>query len=386
VSWPLARLGDVAPAKPVKHAFSETEGVWTLNLDQVEAETGKVFKKVVMPLSSAGSSTHGFDERHVLYSKLRPYLNKVILPDDRGLATTELVPMLPDAERLNREYLAYYLRSKSFVDWVSAQVAGAKMPRVSMKLFWDHKIPLPSLSEQNRIAKILEKADVICQKRQQAIQLVDELIRAVFLDMFGGPEANMRGWAVKPLDEYLTFLTSGSRGWAKYYSETGSKFIRIQNVSKNKLLLSDMAFVNAPQGAEANRTKVQVGDVLLSITADLGRSSVVTKDIAGGHINQHLALLRLSNERLNPRYLSAYLSSTAGINQFMKKNKSAVKAGLNFTDIKTLEVPVPPIAEQLSYEKTYDKAISLQVEQFRSLEEAKKSFGALSQKAFTGKL
>jgi type I restriction enzyme S subunit len=255
-----------------------------------------------------------------------------------------------------------------------------------MKLFWDHKIPLPSLSEQNRIAKILEKADVICQKRQQAIQLVDELIRAVFLDMFGGPEANMRGWAVKPLDEYLTFLTSGSRGWAKYYSETGSKFIRIQNVSKNKLLLSDMAFVNAPQGAEANRTKVQVGDVLLSITADLGRSSVVTKDIAGGHINQHLALLRLSNERLNPRYLSAYLSSTAGINQFMKKNKSAVKAGLNFTDIKTLEVPVPPIAEQLSYEKTYDKAISLQVEQFRSLEEAKKSFGALSQKAFTGKL
>jgi type I restriction enzyme S subunit len=294
--------------------------------------------------------------------------------------------MLPDAERLNREYLAYYLRSKSFVDWVSAQVAGAKMPRVSMKLFWDHKIPLPSLSEQNRIAKILEKADVICQKRQQAIQLVDELIRAVFLDMFGGPEANMRGWAVKPLDEYLTFLTSGSRGWAKYYSETGSKFIRIQNVSKNKLLLSDMAFVNAPQGAEANRTKVQVGDVLLSITADLGRSSVVTKDIAGGHINQHLALLRLSNERLNPRYLSAYLSSTAGINQFMKKNKSAVKAGLNFTDIKTLEVPVPPIAEQLSYEKTYDKAISLQVEQFRSLEEAKKSFGALSQKAFTGKL
>ena len=118
------KLGDAAPAKATKHVFSETEEVWTLNLDQVEAGTGKVIQKIIRPVSEVGSSTHGFDERHVLYSKLRPYLNKVVLPDGKGLATTELVPLLPDPERLDREYLAYYLRSKRFVDWVSAQVAG----------------------------------------------------------------------------------------------------------------------------------------------------------------------------------------------------------------------------------------------------------------------
>jgi len=146
VTWPLVKLGDVAPAKPSKNAFSTNEEVWTLNLDQIEADTGKVLEKTMAPVSEVGTSTHGFDERHVLYSKLRPYLNKVVLPDGRGLATTELVPMLPDPLRLDRKYLAYYLRSRSFVDWVSSQVAGAKMPRVSMQLFWQHEIPLELLS------------------------------------------------------------------------------------------------------------------------------------------------------------------------------------------------------------------------------------------------
>ena len=164
------------------------------------------------PVSEVGTSTHGFDERHVLYSKLRPYLNKVVLPDGRGLATTELVPMLPDPLRLDRKYLAYYLRSRSFVDWVSSQVAGAKMPRVSMQLFWQHEIPLPPLPEQKRIAAILDKANAIRRKRQQAIQLADDFLRAVFLDMFGDPVTNPKGWEVRPLSELVSKLGDGLHG------------------------------------------------------------------------------------------------------------------------------------------------------------------------------
>ncbi|BAZ93748.1 restriction endonuclease S subunits [Thiohalobacter thiocyanaticus] len=175
------------------------ESVWTLNLDQIESGTGKILEKISAPVAAAKNSTHWFDERHVLYSKLRPYLNKVVLPDQPGLATTELVPLLPDEKRLDRKYLAYYLRSRPFVNWVSAQVAGAKMPRVNMKVFWEHKIPLPPLKEQKRIAAILDKADSLRRKRQQAIQLADQFLRAVFLDMFGDPTRNPMGWAVKSL-------------------------------------------------------------------------------------------------------------------------------------------------------------------------------------------
>lgn len=247
MSWPLVKLGDVAPAKPSKNAFSKSEEVWTLNLDQVEADTGKVLGKIMAPVSEAGTSTHGFDERHVLYSKLRPYLNKVVLPDGRGLATTELVPMLPDPSRLDRKYLAYYLRSKSFVDWVSSQVAGAKMPRVSMQLFWQHEIPLPPLPEQKRIAAILDKADAIRRKRQQAIQLADDLLRAVFLDMFGDPVTNPKGWRLRALSEVCRQITVGVVVKpASYYVENGVPAIRSLNIKDYGISRENFVFFSSP--------------------------------------------------------------------------------------------------------------------------------------------
>ncbi len=387
MSWQSAALGEVCPAKPLKKVSVNTEqSVWLLNLDQVESNSGKILSKVIAPYSKAGNSTHWFDNRHVLYSKLRPYLNKVVLPDEQGLATTELVPLLPDPNRLDRKYLAYYLRSNLFVNWVNGQVAGAKMPRVSMKVFWEHKIPLPPLAEQKRIATILDKAAAIRCKRQQAIQLADDFLRAVFLDMFGDPVTNPKGWEIVELGEYLEFLTSGSRGWAKYYSESGSKFIRIQNVGKNLLLLDDMAYVNAPEGAEAKRTKVRLGDVLLSITADLGRSATVTREIEGGHINQHLALLRPVVNLINSRFLAAYLSSDGGVKQFQMKNKSAVKAGLNFNDIRTLNILLPPIELQKKYENIYEKVTSSLERMSASCDQSSFLFSSLSQKAFDGEL
>ena len=119
MDWPLVKLKSVAPAVPIKHEIGDN--FWLLNLDQIESDTGTILQKTTVASSSIGTSTHGFDERYILYSKLRPYLNKVVLPDEKGVATTELVPMLPDPELLDRSYLAYYLRSKHFVDWVCTQ-------------------------------------------------------------------------------------------------------------------------------------------------------------------------------------------------------------------------------------------------------------------------
>jgi len=164
----MVKLGDVAPATPVKNVnLNKDELIWQLNLDQIESNTGKVIDKIKQPLSKAGSSTHFFNNEHVLYSKLRPYLNKVIIPDELGIATTELVPMKPDQKRLNKKYLAYYLRSKQFVDWISTQVSGAKMPRVVMSIFWQHEMPLPPIAEQERIVAILDKANGILHKRKK---------------------------------------------------------------------------------------------------------------------------------------------------------------------------------------------------------------------------
>ena len=161
-------------------------------------------------------------------------------------------------------------------------------------------------------------------------------------------------WPRKKLSDLLTFLTSGSRGWAKYYADSGALFLRIQNVSGGRVNLDDVAYVQAPDSAEARRTIVQPGDVLLSITADLGRTGVVPDNIGPAHINQHLAILRV--EGINPHFLAAYLSSPDGQRQVKRLDRVGVKSGLNFDDVRSLAVPLPPLPEQRRIVAILDKA------------------------------
>ncbi len=173
------------------------------------------------------------------------------------------------------------------------------------------------------------------------------------------------GWPTKPLGELLSFLTSGSRGWAEHYRESGDLFLRIQNVGRNRMLLDDVAFVAAPNTTEARRTLVQSGDVLLSITADLGRTGVVPDGIGRAFINQHLAILRVQN--IHSPFLSAYLASPEGQKQVMGRNKHAVKAGLNFEDIRSFRIPMPPLAEQRRIAEVLDRTEALRTKRRATL-------------------
>ncbi|EJH4921118.1 restriction endonuclease subunit S, partial [Escherichia coli O145:H28] len=301
MSWPKVKLGDVAPAIPVKNVnLDEDELVWQLNLDQIESNTGKIVDKVKQPLSSAGSSTHFFNNEHVLYSKLRPYLNKVVVPDELGIATTELVPMKPDQKRLNKEYLAYYLRSKPFVEWVSTQVSGAKMPRVVMSIFWQHEMPLPPLYEQERIVSVLDKSNRLRQKREQAIKLADDFLRATFLEMFGDPIENPKGWNVKPLADQIVHANNGISRRRKEDTNEGDIVLRLQDVH-----YSGIAF-----DKELNRIKLvdkekQIArvehDDLLFIRVNgnpnyVGRTAVFKSYIEPVYHNDHLIRIKLDNE------------------------------------------------------------------------------------------
>ena len=169
--------------------------------------------------------------------------------------------------------------------------------------------------------------------------------------MFGDPVTNPMGWEIKKLADYMLFLTSGSRGWSEYFSNEGELFLTIKNVKNNKINIENIQYVHAPNNKEAERTKVKENDLLISITADLGRTGVVSKEIAdyGAYINQHLSLVRLNTETVNPLFISYYLETEGGKIQFNKKNQSAVKAGLNFEAIKSLNFINPPLKKQNAF-------------------------------------
>ena len=244
------------------------------------------------------------------------------------------------------DYIYYMFSGKDWNEGTNKAVLGKTLNKATLSKV---KVNVCDIDKQRSIVDILDKVSSILESRKKELRMMDELIKARFIELFGDPIDNPKGYPVHQLSEYITSLTSGSRGWAQYCVDDGEEwFITIKNVKDCHISSDNMQPVNARDNAEAKRTKVQEGDLLISITADLGRTGVVTKEIAehGAYINQHLSCIRLNREVLNPSFVAHYMESPAGKEQFIAKNQSAVKAGLNFNSINSLKIMVPPLAEQ----------------------------------------
>jgi len=292
--------------------------------------------------------------------------------------------MRPNPKQVDHAYFANFFKTTEYRRKISTLAAGANINNLRNEHLDDMLIPLPPLPEQRRIAAILDQADVLIAKRREALAQLDSLTQSIFVEMFGDAQTIFNKWQTKKLGEILDFLTSGSRGWAEYYSDCGALFLRIQNVCRDELRLEDVAFVNAPDSAEAKRTKVQEGDVLLSITADLGRTAVIPAGLGEAHINQHLSILRTS--KVMPRYLSAFLTSPAGQREIHGRDKHGVKAGLNFEDIRSFRLPIPPEPLQCEFVQRANFVIKQKITHQLSLAEIECLFTSLQHRAFRGEL
>ena len=323
------------------------------------------------------------------YHQEKPYV--AVVKDGAGIGRTTLNPAkssvigtmqyLIPKENVLPEYLFYVVSYMHLEKYFT----GATIPHIYFKEYKSEEFNLDSIEKQAEIVDVLGRCQQVIEKRKQEMQILDDLIKARFVEMFGDPITNPKGYPVHQLSEYITSLTSGSRGWAQYCVEDGTEwFITIKNVKDCHITTDNMQPVNAPDNAEAKRTKVQEGDLLISITADLGRTGVVTKEIAdhGAYINQHLSCIRVNKEVLNPFFVAHYMESPAGKEQFTAKNQSAVKAGLNFNSINSLKLYVPSLKEQeefITFIKQVDKSKSVVQ---KALDETQMLFASLMQKYF----
>ncbi|PAV40165.1 hypothetical protein CJ260_01640 [Megasphaera sp. ASD88] len=282
---------------------------------------------------------------------------------------------------INPEYLYYLLMHKNWEDGSNKAVMGKTLNKSKLSQV---TINVDSSEYQNEIVRKLNLVNKIIMDRKNQLKILDELVKSRFVEMFGDPVFNPKEWPIYELSKYIQFLTSGSRGWSQYFTDNGEYFITIKNVKNCQVILNDVQYVVPPHNAEAKRTRVQEGDLLISITADLGRTGVVTREIAdhGGYINQHLTCVRLDRSAVRPLYVAFYMESEAGKRQFQTKNQSAVKAGLNFHSIKTLQIMVPPIELQDSFivfvKEIHKSRLAIQ----KSLDETQLLFDSLMQKYF----
>lgn len=200
------------------------------------------------------------------------------------------------------------------------------------------------------------------------------------------------GWVWTYGDTIFSFVTSGSRGWAKYYSSSGSIFLRIGNLNHDSISLdlTQVQRVHPTSGAEGSRTRVIGGDILISITADVGMVALVPEDFEEAYVNQHVALAR-SVSTMNKSYLAWFLASReGGQGQFLKTQRGATKMGLGLDDIRGISIPLPPLAEQHQIVEEIERRLSIthEIEKVieQSLKQAERLRHSILKMAFEGKL
>lgn len=269
--------------------------------------------------------------------------------------------------KTNNEFLCYYLNYFNYKNYVSGTTR-LKLTQAQMR-----KIPIPNIpsDEQSRIVASIEELFSELDKAVDTLKTTKEQLevyrQAVLKDAFSDFEKK------DSIRNLTMVVTSGSRGWAKYYSNSGALFVRIGNLTHSGIDIDfrDIQHITPPDNAEGVRTRLQPNDVLVSITADLGSIGFVSEKVEEAYINQHIALVRFQNP-VQGRFMAWYLRSEYGQKDLLKNKRGGGKLGLGLDDIRDTPVPivdditateiVDKVEEQLSVcdsiEKTVDTALA----------------------------
>ena len=191
--WVWVRLNEVADynGRPNLDPKNITDNTWLLDLEDIEKDTSKLIYKAVYSERESKSNKSTFKKGDVLYGKLRPYLNKVVIADDDGVCTTEIVPIVPN-EAVNAEYLQYLLKSPSFLNYVNSLMYGVKMPRLGTDDAVKSIHPIAPLEEQHRIVakvdELMRLCDALEAQTENSISAHQTLVEVLLEALLKAPE------------------------------------------------------------------------------------------------------------------------------------------------------------------------------------------------------
>ncbi|QXC58897.1 restriction endonuclease subunit S [Vibrio mimicus] len=390
MSWPMVKLGDLfkitsggTPSRKKSEYYDGGDIHWV--------KTGDLHNKYVRSASEfitqeglASSSARLYPKGTVLVAMYGATIGACSILDIEA-ATNQACAAFTPTEKVDPVFL-YYLLKHSKPAFVKAGSGGAQ-PNISGTFLKNFEIPLPPLEEQKRIAAILDKADAIRQKRKQAIALADEFLRSVFLEMFGDPVTNPKGWEVKEVSTVCTEIVDCVNRTAPTVDyETPYKMIRTTNVRDKKINLSETRYVEfETYKTWVRRLKPQKGDLIFTREAPAGEAGVIETDdfIFLGQRTMHF---RPNQTLIHPVFLLHELTASGVKRQIVKLSAGSTVTHLSVPECKKFLIRVPNIEKQLSFVKLareLEKQINRSSEFFR---ESEVFFNALSQKAFSGQL
>ena len=315
-----------------------------------------------------------------------------VVKDGAGIGRTMLLPpessiigtmqYLIPKDNVLPEYLYYVVKAKHLEKYFS----GATIPHIYFKDYKNEQFDLVSFEEQREIINRLKKIEIIIDNLSKNLLLLDELVRARFVEMFGDPIENPYSFPILKLGELSELITKGaSPSWQGYsYTEdiTQTLFVTSENVREGYMDFSSIKYVEDAFNEKQKRSMIKKGDYLINIVgASIGRAAQFDMDCKA-NMNQAAALVRIKDNTVLDNYLLYYLNSDKAQMMYNSMKSDTGRANLSLQDIANLEILVPDLTLQVkfaSFVKEIDKSRS-RIQ--KSLEASQELFDSLMQEYF----
>jgi type I restriction enzyme, S subunit len=391
MSWQQTTLGEVADIVSGSTPKSDVPRYWDgavawatpTDLSRLD---GKHLDKTDRTITEEGlneSSARLLPPGSVLFSSRAPI--GLVAINTKPMATNQGFKSFVPRPEVNADYLYWWLRAnrKQLEDLGN----GATFKEVSKAVVSRVKFPLPPLTEQRRIAAILDKADAIRRKREQALALADDFLRSVFLEMFGDPASNSKGWPVGSIRDLIVDAKYGTSQKADVV-EGSYPVLRMGNLTySGRIDTTDLKYLDLKENEIAKYT-VRRGDILFNRTNSrelVGKTAVFMADEVYAYAG-YLVRAR-TNSKANPHYISAFLNSTFGKATLQGMCKSIIgMANINAQEFQNIRIPVPPFDLQNRFGGVWERTEATRQLLQADLLNAADLFAALSQRAFRGEL
>lgn len=383
MSWPLVKLGDICET---------TQGVQiTKAKTQNESyEGGFRYLYIADFISDKKLSfvDDVFDKKKVTTDDLvmaNTGSPGRVFKGKEGILSNNLFKITFDKKVVDRDYLYLLLSSDVFQNVLQQQMKGGIQKHLGHQTISRQEIPLPPLEEQKRIAAILDKADAIRQKRKQAIDLADEFLRSVFLDMFGDPVTNPKGWEVRLCKDLFNRITVGIVVKpSSYYVEAGVPALRSLNIGYYGIRPDNLVYVSKSDNESIlSKTRVYKGDLVIVRSGQPGKTAVVCQEFDGVNaIDILIATPKI--DLIDPQFFAFFMNSDGGKKIVLSEQRGQVQKHFNVGSLNNTDVPLPPLPLQ----RTFAKIVAGLYNQYQTNEatEFNELFDSVSQKAFSGEL
>ncbi|AZC00597.1 restriction endonuclease subunit S [Acinetobacter pittii] len=312
MSFPKMKLGECAEIHSGSTPRTNNPDFWDGDITWVTPKDLSKLKSKFISKTESKITQLGFDscstkllpENSVLFSSRAPIghvaINTIPMCTNQGFKS-----FVPKADLLDSQYLYYWLKANK--EYLQDLGVGATFKEISKTVIANVEIPLPPLAEQRRIASILDQADELRQKRQQAIEKLDQLLQATFIDMFGDPVSNPKGWELVSAKNVLK-IQGGYAFSSTDFSKSGIPVVKIGNANKLGFSTEKFDFIIPQYPEKLKQYELRSGDLLMSLTGtvgkdDYGNITEVTDDYELYYLNQRVAKLEVINTLFSKNYI-----------------------------------------------------------------------------------